>query len=151
MLVTATVLIIGVLASILLLFWLHREGQASKHLDMVVVSGFDKIAQKELHDGTPGSGDYPPPAEAYFVGPAGNVEITASGFTVTKVDPPSDNPATKMTLMYRGEAPGDCSLEASRLYPTAELPSWAKLSAKQRSALESRSAQVIEVEVMCGG
>lgn len=139
------------LASALLWFWLHRGGPSIKHLGKVTISGFDRIAEKELHDGAPGSGNYPAPAEAYFIGPSGDISVKAPDFSVKKADPPADNPATKMILLYRGDASEDCQLYVSRLYRSAQLPNWAKLSAKQRSAFESGSEQVLEVGVDCGG
>ncbi|MQY19482.1 hypothetical protein [Nocardia macrotermitis] len=144
-----SVVILAAIVSMLLWFWLHRESQSSKYLDNVIVSGFDKIAQNEL--GNNGSGDYPPSASAYFLGPSGRVNITAPGFTVTRVDPPDDFPGMKLTVLYRGVAPQDCVLLVNHLYPTAQIPNWANLSGKQRSAFESGSSQVLEIGVFCGG
>lgn len=138
-----------IVALLLLWFWIHRGGPSKKLLDKITISGFDKISQKEVGSG--GSRDMPPLANAYFVGPAGDFVVTAPGFTVAKVNPPYDQPGMKHTLLYRGDAPGDCTLDVSRLYPNAELKSWVHLSGQQKSAFERGSSQILEVWVMCGG
>lgn len=145
----AVFLTIGAMASVLFWFWLHRGGQAIKHLKTVTISGFDRVALKEL--GSNGSGDYPPTAEAYFIGPPGDTEVKAPGFTFTKVDPPDDMPGMKVTVLYRGDAPPNCILDIERLYPTSQIPKWVHFSAQQRSAFERGSMQVLEAGVACGG
>lgn len=139
-----------VVIALLLLLWFvsHRTARSTEYLDKVSISGFDKLAQKEFASN--GSGDYPPSATAYFIGPSGNAVVNAPAFTVTRVDPPEDNPKTNHILLDRGEAPRDCSIFVSRLYPPAAPPGWAHLSGKQESEYRNGKSQLLEVGIDCG-
>ncbi|MQY19481.1 hypothetical protein NRB20_25710 [Nocardia sp. RB20] len=140
---------LGAAIAVLLWCWIRREGQSSRHLDQVTISGFDKVAQKEIPSN--GSGDFPPTASAYFIGPSGRMDVTAPGFSITRIDPPNELPGMNEAVIYLGKAPPNCSLDISRIYPTALLPSWVHLSGQQRLAFESGTAQVLAVGTMCRG
>lgn len=150
MLAVTALTLVGIIVALVLWFWIHRGGESLKHLNKVTISGFDRIAQKEF--GSDGSGDFPPTAEAYFIGPAGSVEVSAPGFTITKVaQSDGDLPGAKLTTIYRGQAPPNCRLDIERLYPTAEIPNWVHLSASQLSAFGNGSMQVLQAGMICRG
>ena len=122
---------------------------ADLHIGSVAIRGYAGVGDSPRDSG--GSSDAITSATKYYVGPMVNTDIstliTASGgMVVTPVDPHIVFP--DRTMIASGDWPDKCTLLVYRWTSTPDN-SWT-LSAKQRTELQTGSAEVIKLAVTCG-
>lgn len=151
-----------------IVWWSTLPTQADQYLAGVTIQGYERVARDEIPNS--GSGDYPPTAVAYYVGPhvAGDISprVKAKGATVKPIDTPtpgtastpssapSGAPANNSAGLASADWSEDCGLTISLLSPANPsearklIRSW-NLTPNQRKDIATGSLAIVEAEALC--